>query len=232
MARGRGFEVRTQRFNAMVRELATRTGRTMPQVVDAEVTSVLASAADKTIVAKAAQIRAAHARTKWVEIGGTKYNVAPTPIRYAKGKGGARKVRKSVGTGIRYSAATWGRVTQFREASLREKLAGIGAAASAWLEVGAQVGLRPQPRRKAILKRFTSARRTTNAQGTMRRATSGRYSIKMRNSSPLNRYARSGVALQRAINGRLGFFRNNLRVGVFKDMAAVAAKYPGLRVRA
>lgn len=37
-------------------------------------------------------------------------------------------------------------------------------------------------------------------------------------------------AFARAMNGRANFFRQNLRKGVFDKAAAIAAKYPGLKV--
>lgn len=58
-----------------------------------------------------------------------------------------------------------------------------------------------------------------------------RATIRMINTLPYNVSANMDRTLQLVIAGRAGYFERNYRLGVFKTLGGIAAKYPGLSVR-
>lgn len=56
----------------------------------------------------------------------------------------------------------------------------------------------------------------------------GNHVITLINMLPYASGAKLDRTLQRAISGRAGYFKNNLRHRVFEDFRTIAAKYPGL----
>ena len=61
-----------------------------------------------------------------------------------------------------------------------------------------------------------------------------KFRLKIFNNSTatLNKSARGHFAIKSAMGGRQGFFRQNMKMGVFKSAARIGKKYPGVKVRA
>jgi hypothetical protein len=214
--------VDTAKFQAMLLELRRRTGRTIPEVVDEEVAKILGAAlagtkAGKTVARVQAEI--ANDTRQWRTYNGKKYNVRPATIATRKGK-----QRATPGKGIRYPNFIWSQIQGLMQQSYARRLAyakrSRGLGKKQWADLAAQLGMTIKAPRYVGSANPTKYRATTG-----RRNRLGRYTVDISTNYRNNPFIRSRGALQKAINGRVGFFRKNVKEGVFNDMQAVASKY-------
>lgn len=124
----------------------------------------------------------------------------------------------------------WNGMMQKKKDDLKETLARIGLSAQTWLQIANDLNLLIEVQKRvanakvngAIIRHKASARKDESDQNN--------FVIYISNDNPLSRYTGARSALQKAINGRVGFFKANARNGVFNNLSAVAKKYPGLNV--
>lgn len=176
------IKVDASKFNAMLRELARRSGVGLDQVVRSETAAVLQKAMNLTKAAEAGKIR-------------------------------ARRERK--------------KITQER---MKELLARRGLAKQSWYALAEALRLpisAPGYVRKASVRGSQYPQQVTEKQEGAR----GRLVITITNSMITMIAANGKGALAKAINGRTGYFRRNLRRGVFDRWREIAKRYPGLDVR-
>jgi hypothetical protein len=219
--------VDTRRLNAMLRELAQATGRTMPEIVDQEVARVLETTLARTRVGKsAAQVKEeiANDPRAWRTYDGIRYNVKPFALATRSGK-----ARSRPGTGIRYPAAIWSRIKANIDRSNAVRLAyakgARGLGKRQWLELARMLGL--QVKAPAYVASAKPDRAPKSAMRIGGGGRLGRYAVQLSAGYRNNPYVGARGALESAMRGRVAFFRRNLREGVFRTAKRTAEKYGG-----
>ena len=108
-----------------------------------------------------------------------------------------------------------------------------------WLLMARKARLNTQKfKSKASLDKAISAQGGRFAKNTTENGTQipsmFKFRIRIFNDSvaSLNKNARGHFAIKSAMGGRQGFFRQNMKMGVFKSAARIGKKYPGVMVRA
>jgi len=128
----------------------------------------------------------------------------------------------------RYPDRVWGKIKAKQAASLARKVAAIGWARKSWYALGILIG---QPiAAKGSDRATVPGRQATDNVSATGTESEGDYTLKIQNDSPLMRWTDGRRAFFAAVAGRTGFFKRNLAHGVFNDLKAVQAKYPGLRI--
>jgi hypothetical protein len=138
--------------------------------------------------------------------------------------------RKTYWLENRYPDALWARIEAARKKSLHRKIKARGLSKQSWWLLAARAGLQinaPGFVKKAVASTTLTYPENFTARQVNRRDEVG---IFFSNAQPTVPWAGGQRALRKAINGRVGFFRRNLKLGVFKDMKKIAVAYPGLRI--
>jgi len=123
---------------------------------------------------------------------------------------------------------------------IKEKIRRIGSAKDGWLSIIRKLNLKPANanQRKGLTTLMGKKRPMVDGKPIIHRNTGGReithgrgsYAIEVRYGNPVGRWARASPALRSAVAGRKGFFRRNLKEGVFFSARDIAAKYPGIEI--
>ncbi len=121
-----------------------------------------------------------------------------------------------------------------RKLVTEEKIRRIGLSKQAWLDIANDLGFQPRKRegtgmsfaRKATVN---GARRRHASKGAQR-VSRGNYQIVILYGNPVGKWAGAQKALSSSVAGRSGYFRRNLREGVFDATADIAKKYPGINI--
>jgi hypothetical protein len=116
------------------------------------------------------------------------------------------------------------------EAEIRELLARRGLAKQSWLAIGKKLGMdltAPAYVRRAAVKGVAYDQKVSVSE----RKVGGLFTIIVENDMQTTVASRGRIAILRAMNGRVGYFKRNLRAGVFEKVATMAKKYPGLSVK-
>jgi hypothetical protein len=196
-----------QNFHAALTSLAARVGTSFAEVARYEAGKIFESAIRYTPAATVQSIKGNQELGKVQVLDGKKYWMDN-----------------------RYPQSLWNRLLKARKTSLQRKLRSRGLAKKSWFELALVAGMHvsaPAFVKKAIAgtgKEYPS--NYTVAEGT-RGAPD--YRIEFWNAQPTVQ-GRGPSALSRAIRGRMRYFENNVRRGVFQDAQAVARAYPGLTV--
>lgn len=205
--------VDTAPWNAMCRDLSRLTGAPFESVVDYEAARSLEAALRYTPVASVAKIRA---------------NVdAQKVVTYDLGNGLQRYYLSN-----RYPAPLWGQIQQRRAEGLKRKLRARGLSKQAFAKLAQSAGL--VIRKPAFVsKAVPSTGRTYDNETVHRQRSLGRYGLFVASSMPTLGTARVAGQrrLQRALDGRVKFFRRNVSLRVFDRASTIAKKYPGVIVR-
>lgn len=208
------LEIKIDDFNAAMADMNRRLGNatTKRAIVDGEVAKVLEKTLAGTKVATRASINDSIKRTEWTTF----------PAKW-NGGGGKRYLLSN-----HYPNALWSRIQSQMAASLARKVAAIGAARKSWWAMGVRLGYSIADRgsSKAVIPGHTADENVS----VLREASEGNYMLTVKNDSPLMRWTDGRRAFFSAIAGRVGFFRQNLARGVFNDLKAVQAKYPGIEI--
>lgn len=112
---------------------------------------------------------------------------------------------------------------------MQELLRRRGLAKQSWLALAEKLGLpvkAPAYVQKATVKQQAYPQKVQSEQSGRR----GSFQIKITNSMISMIAANGKGALAKAINGRTGYFRRNLKKGVFGNWQKIAEKYPGMKV--
>jgi hypothetical protein len=207
----KGFTVDTRKFNALVRDLARNTGRTIPQIIESETKAILERALALTKSAKSGKIRADTNTSEWITL--------PN--------------KKRAKRAWRLSAKDWAHVQKRNREKLAKLLAARGLSKKQILGVGDQLGMRlsgvPDYVRRAV-STDKDHRNAVNSKATRKRSPFT-YAVQFIIKYPLAFFKEVGLAsaVNRAIAGRVKFFQRNVKEGVFKSQAAIARAY-GARV--
>jgi len=202
------LQVKIGDFNAAMREMRLRVGNaaTMQQIIDYEVAKILEKAVQKTDTATASSIRRSMGDKEWTTMDGKKYKLAN-----------------------RYPNGVWSSINAKMKASLKRKLAARGLAKQSFYALGLRMGFDIQV--PGFVKEAKTPKHVNAENVNVERISrQGEYGLIIENHSPILRWAEGKQAFFSALAGRIGFFRANVKRGVFDSMASVAKKYPGLLV--
>jgi hypothetical protein len=128
----------------------------------------------------------------------------------------------------RYPDRVWRDLQAQEQESIKKRVASIGWGAKAWFELANAIGLTIAPGIAATAVEPGKDARTYVSSA--EEQTDSTYKLSVSNSSRLQNWIGGRTAFFSAIAGRVGFFNQNLKHGVFNDMKQVAAKYPGIEV--
>lgn len=200
--------VRTQQFNQAMAELQRNLAqpRTMKQIVDSEVTSILTATIKKTKKATTQTIiNSFDSRPPWRTYDGKKYKLTN-----------------------HYPNALWASIQEKMAKSLAAKLAAKAFAAQVWYKLGLRVGP-VQASSDVISAKKQNVDNSINGS-VQKQEQANVYAMVIQNTSPLIRFSDSRQAIFGAIAGRTTFFKRNLATGVFNTMEATLKKYPGFKL--
>ena len=136
-----------------------------------------------------------------------------------------------------YPEPIWKKLKDEIEKKREKKLKRIWSGKATWLLVAIKAGVRTNK-----FKGQASMRKAISAQGGSYKSNQVengkpikkvfKYSIEVSNGAhcAINKNARGDHALRSAMAGRGGYFRRNLRKGVFDKAKTLMAKYPGVAV--
>ena len=228
------LKIDTSVFDQCVRELSRYSGVPQQKVVDAEFERVISAAIRFTPAAKASSIRE-YADAAW-------FSAQPPELYEPATAAGLRKrqiARRTKSGKLRYGLENkypeqlWQAIAAARKASLQRRLKARGLAKRSWLRIARVLGLNPEAPGFVEKAKPRIGRDYPEDASAQRQSIHGRYGISARNAYPLiDVPAVNGrSALQRAINGRVKYFQDSLRTGVFSDLAKIAKRYPGIAAK-
>jgi|GEM_PF-6769335 len=128
----------------------------------------------------------------------------------------------------------------FRQADVKGRLRGLldaalrarGLARNSWLQIAQKLGItlnNVTGGQQVAVARPSSGASYQPANGSARYEGPGKLYYELANSYPFSRFKINGASiLSWAIQGEMGYFRNNFRHGVFSDLQAIAKKYKGI----
>jgi hypothetical protein len=216
------LEVKVDQFNGFLRDFSKRlaSSATMQQVVDYEVGRVLERSIELTGKANKAKMRSRIAELRMITLNGKRI-----PL-----------MNKKSGRWQRFPDAQWAAINSRKREMLALMLGARGLSAQSWYLLAQQIGQKVEATNyvKAALptKRYAAAAVQNNVSFSRNTNKAGIYSLEITNKMPILRFnpPKGLAALFSAIAGRIRYFKDNLRTGVFNDAKAVAAKYGGIKV--
>jgi len=196
-------------FNRGIHALAGFAGVSVDRAIEYEAGKVLEAAIRYTPAASATKIRSSVENAAFTTLDGKAYKLSH-----------------------RYPDALWQRISRQKKEGLRRKMRARGLSKQSWLKLADEVGLRvaaPAFVSKALPRDGKSHPENARAS---RVRTKGRWAIYFENSQPTvnNPFVGGRRAIARALQGRIRYFEQNLRRGVFSELKQIAARYPGLTV--
>jgi hypothetical protein len=121
--------------------------------------------------------------------------------------------------------AVWAMAQAQIAAAIKRRKASRGLAKKSWIQVAQSIGLSVSA--PGYVESATTKNGDYSGDGKATEESNGSdFAIVLRNSRT---YSPSVFdAIRKAMNGREKFFRENLKLGVFKSIETIAARYPGL----
>lgn len=224
-------QVNTKGFEAACFALAKVTGKSIEQVVNAEMSKLLESAMGFTKAASVSGIRRRHEAQKFVSLPANAYN----PRTTAGLKSRANANIDANGNilyflGNNYPPALWNVIDRKRKLDLQRELRARGLAKKSWLYVARALKI-PLTAPGYVTKAIPTTGREYPQNITARKKIDqNRIEMAFRNAQPTVNAIGGQRALQNAVNGRVKFFLKNVKSGVFNSMQQIAKKYPGLKI--
>ena len=201
------LNVRVDQFNECMDQMARmRQGSaTKREIIRNEVRAVLQKTVETVKVSNEAKIRASQESHTWMTLDSKRYYLLN-----------------------RYPNELWSKMKDKTRKAEATRIQSIGWGARAWFELAVSLGLSINGGRAETAKIAGKDARTYVSS--TQEDTGDSFGITVRNASRLQAWINGRAAFFSAIAGRLGFYRQNLKHGVFSDLKAVAAKYPGMKV--
>jgi len=183
-------------------EIAKAAGVTYKEVVRSEAAKILEAASRNTLAAQVQLIEK---------------NVKAAPRRKLNGK--------LYKMSWKMPDAVWAMAQAQIAASIKRRKASRGLAKKSWIQVAQSIGLSVSA--PGYVESATTKNGDYPGDGKATEESNGSdFAIVLRNSRT---YSPSVFdAIRKAMNGREKFFRENLKLGVFKSIETIAARYPGL----
>ena len=226
-----GLRVDTSEFSAMCRQLSQISAASQQKILDAEVAKVLEAAVRHTPAAKVSAMRARQEQARYSAQPASLYTPrSPSGRRHRAGVKPTKRGFIRYHLANRYPAELWKKIVTRRKASLARKIRARGLARRSWLMIADALGLKiavPSYVKGAVAT--TGKNYATNVSVGRRRSVAG-VGITIVNSQPTVNLPNVGgaAALQKAINGRVNYFAQNLKRGVFRSAQRIAKAYPGV----
>jgi hypothetical protein len=196
-------------FSKMCADLARVSARKFEPTVRHEVSKVIQTAMRGTKVAVAGKIRKRFKTSRFVHFDGKTYYL-----------------------GNLYSDELWAAVQVMRRDSLAKKLKARGLARQSWWLMGQQILPFDAP---AFVKDALASSGREHPENIEVKAegSNKRFTLEITNDQPtvLIDQVNGRRAFINAVNKRTSFYRQNLRRGVFDNIANIAKKYPGFYTR-
>ncbi len=208
----------------MCESLAEVASRPRETILREEVGRVLTKTIDNTDAADADKIRR-HSQSATSSLQSTSLYSPKRPARRHLKSG-----RVLYNLSWRYPDQLWAAIQLKRAEDLNRRIAARGLAKRSWFRIGQLLGVKvdaPAYVKKAIA--MTGKIYPEDERVTVRRSDAEVVFI-IENSQPTVNAINGAQALQQAIDGRVTYFITNVGKGVFDDMAAVAKRYPGIKV--
>jgi len=184
-------------------QIAKAAGVTYKEVVRSETAKILEAASKNTIAAQVQLIEQRAKSKSWRKLSNGKTYMMSWKM----------------------SDSVWALAQAQIAASIKRRKAARGLAKKSWKQVATSIGL------TVSIPSYAEAATTPNGDypedGKATEETKGSdFAIVIRNSRT---YSPSVFdAIRKAMKGREKFFRENIKLGVFKSIETIAAKYPGL----
>jgi hypothetical protein len=224
-------EVNTQGLEAACLALAKIPGRSMEEVVTAELGKVIDRTIEQTPAAKVNKIRTRFEASTFT---------AQPPELYEPATPGGRAHRSRAhltpkgkllySLRNRYPNILWHGIEKRRAESLRRKIGSIGLAKKSWWNIARKLGLPVKGGRFVSALAVTGKEYPENFQ-TSKSVRETDIAVAFINAQPTAIGAGGARALQTAINGRVKYFLTNVQKGVFDSMDKIARQYPGLKLK-
>ena len=236
--------INANQFNAAMRELAQKTGRSFSSIIKAEAASILKAAVGNTGAATVKTINARYDyKGDWATpktiIKRTRLNGVRVDVRSIKKRGMRVTTKKKsywdpnrINPQFKILSAKLKRMKKYAKDNR-------GQSKATWLYVAKRLKLNldvakgkkiPDIARKALgilpasLKKKLRGWEEGEADYVITIKNAGRTAM-----APASKKGPGGFdAFRKSINGRTKFFQTNLRLGVFKDVKKTLDKYPGL----
>lgn len=219
------FKLDTVAFHKMLQDMQ----RMLPAVafsdiVDFEVGRILEATIRGTKTATRASIRKTFDKSSMED------NTIPShrPNGFYRLPNGKVRVR-----GQRIKSDDWQAYKAAIPGRMQEQISRAGIARQGWTHIAGTLGIQVNSpaANRAKLARVNG--KVIKHKSTGRRMNQGQqdYAVAIDYRIPYGRYIGAEGALQRAINGRVNYFQNNINHGVFRNAQSVAKRYPGLIVQ-
>lgn len=228
------FHVRE--FNNYLGELHAAMGKGVDaaDVVKHEAAMILARASELTNRAKMPDIQKRYTikrSSKKNKQGGSRVVQNPDLVPFVMMRG------KKYSTSNYYPGPIWKEMQKKLEFYMKRAKKRVFSAKATWYLMAKKARLSTkkfkskESLQKAINAQSGSFKKNTTENGT-RIPSMFKFQIKIFNNSTaaLNKNARGHFAIKSAMGGRQGFFKQNMKMGVFKKAARIGKKYPGVRV--
>lgn len=227
-------EVDTTAFLEMCDDLAGLTITPFQAVVDYEAARVIEKTIQRIPAASVSKIRGAHESAQFTAQPETLY--LPETKSGLRARSQARRLKGNkllYNLGYRFPDKLWAGIESARKRSLQLKLRARGLAKRSMWKIARMLGL--QVRAPGfVTKAEPSDGKNHDAENlSVVKSTSGsRYGIAFENAQPTVNVPGLNVLgiLQSAINGRVKYFQTNVKKKVFDSTAAIAKRYPGVKV--
>ncbi len=228
------FQGSLTNFNAMCRSLGQMTGAGFEKAVEYEAAKVMEAAVRLTPAAKLGVVRAKHDNAGFSAQPETLYT--PQSASGRKVRAAARRIGGKLLYDLthRYPDALWAAISERRAAHLKAIIAARGLSKRTWVQLARLFGF--EITAAGFVKKAVPAHAPEAAfLGNMRFRRLGSrstFTLFIENAQPTVNKIGGEFILQRAMNRRVNFFRQNLKRLVFESAAAVAKRYPGVRTTA
>ena len=230
--------IHVREFNNYLGELHAAMGKNVAasDVIKHEAAAILVRASELTNRAKMPDIEKRYTilrSSKKNKQGGKRVIQDPALVPFVMMRG------KKYSTANYYKPSIWSQMKKKLEFYKKRSKKRVYSAKATWLLMAkkARLNLSKFPARaslnKAIRAQSGNFKKNTTENGTQI-PSMYKFRIKIFNNSiaALNKNARGHFAIKSAMGGRQGFFKQNMKMGVFKKARTIGRKYPGVKVRA
>jgi len=215
-------EINTAGMDEVLLKLSRATDTPMVDVARAEMLSILEAGQKFTPSASVQGIKDRIAMAEWMTLPVSAYAPKRPVRRVIDTKNGPAVVYRMTN---RFPAELWGQMRSFMNIRSHLRLAARGLLKKSWLQVAAHLGLDILVPGYVARAAWKGNDYPEDNRGREERSGSG-YSLTGEIGRTYDR--RIKAVLQRAITGRVKYFRKNLEKGVFDSLEAIERAYPNL----
>jgi hypothetical protein len=226
------------KFSEFTKEMSQKTGISVKKIIRNEAFEVCIKSMELTKVASAGKIKKRiKNQTGWISYNGKKYLVDAEKgkLSYTVKTGenaGKKVIRKNAGN--YYKNSLWRELKNISKKILENSLKARGLSKQTWYFLAKKLNpTLAEARTPNFVKNAVANGKfkfPVNAETKEFSAISLFY-VYIKNSNPKNKFNGAVQAFNKALNGRINFFKQNVKQGVFKEIKDVASKYKGLDIK-